>query len=374
MTSPADLPIATPLPRWTRRSWAWWLGTVGSIALLMATYRHVDQLKSGRGWPFLRPLTDEATAVLGAGLLFFGVRALVHRWPLSRQTWARLLPLYGVCLVVFSLLHTTMNWGSRSLLYPLFGYGRYNYGPMPMPYLMELPIDLLIFTMMVAVLLAARQAERMRSQALESARLSKALAEARLDALTRSLEPHFLFNSLNTISATMYRDLEAADQMIEHLGDLLRAALSGRKTGEVTVGEELTTLEPYLALLRARFEDRLELELDVDDEVRNARTPVLLLQPLIENSVRHGVEKRGAGLVEVRIGRVGETLEVVVDDDGPGMPSEIDPLQAGHGLRTTAERLRLLYGEGQTLEAGNRSEGGFRVTVRLPYDGTRPSP
>lgn len=352
--------------------WRWWLGSVLSISLLLSAYRYLDQVRAGRGWGPWAPLINETTAVVSAALLFFGVRALVHHRPLGGRAGYRQLPWYVVSLLTFSLLHTSIHWAARSLLYPVFGLGAYDCGPMHLAYAMELPVDVLLFASMVAVLLGLRQAARSRTQAFETARLSRALAESRLEALNRSLEPHFLFNALNTISSAMYRDVESADEMIQHLGDLLRAALSTRRTAEVTVREELDTLAPYLALLQARFEDRLELAIRIEPGVETATIPSLLLQPLVENAVRHGgAERLGRGRVEISISRGGERLRIAVVDDGPGIDPGIDPLTAGHGLRTTAERLRLLHGEQQTLEAANLPDGGFRVAIAFPC---RPAP
>ena len=352
--------------RWSRTAWWWWLGSISALSLLMTLYRHFDQTKGGLGWPLRRTLVDETTAIFGAGLLFFAVRALVRWRPLTRSSWIHQLPCYAAGALMFSGLHTSMNWGLRRIFYDLVGLNTYHYGPGA--FARELPIDLILFLMMVAVLFGARQAAIGRAQALESARLSRALSESRLDALTRSLEPHFLFNALNTISSTMYRDIEAADEMTQHLADLLRTALDRRQASEVPVRDELATLGPYLAIMRARFEERLSIVVDVDEATHKASIPTLLLQPLIENAVRHGgAERIGTGRIEVSVSRHHDRLLIVVEDDGPGAPVGLDPLVAGHGLRTSVERLRLLYGDDHHFEAGNRVGGGFRVAADLPY-------
>jgi LytS/YehU family sensor histidine kinase len=168
----------------------------------------------------------------------------------------------------------------------------------------------------------------------------------------------------------MYQDPAAADEMLDQLAELLRAALRTAQTDEVPLGEELAILGSYLAILRARFGERLQVTTEMEAGLEGALVPSLLLQPLVENAVRHGsVERFGRGRIEVRARRVGERLLVEVEDDGPGAPPGRDPLAAGPsglGLAATAERLQLLYGDDQSFAAGSPEGGGFRVRASLP--------
>jgi LytS/YehU family sensor histidine kinase len=166
----------------------------------------------------------------------------------------------------------------------------------------------------------------------------------------------------------MYDDPVAADTMVARLSELLRRALDTAERQEVPLGVELDLLDHYLALLEARFGDEFVCTREVEPAAAAAMVPSLLLQPLVENAVRHGsLARSGRGRVAVRIGRDGNRLVVRVDDDGPGVPAGRDVLNEGTGLGATAERLRLLYGDAHALEAGNRDGGGFRVSVRLPW-------
>ncbi len=344
-----------------------WFTVVLSIGLLMFWYHHLAVLAEGGSRTFLRPLITELSAAFGAGVLFLGVRALVRRHPLERATAFRWLPLYLAGLLLYSALHTSSNWALRSLLFPLAGLGRYDYGIMPLRYLMELPIDVIGFTLMVAALHAFRRLRAARRRELAAARLEGALARTRLRNLELQLQPHFLFNALNTVSAVMYDDPEAADEILDGLGELLRASLRSNNGGAVPLTVELDLLEAYLRIVRARFGDRVAVELSVDPRLEGVRIPPLLLQPLVENAVRHGgAEGRGHVRVGVAVRDRGGVVELEVTDDGPGAPAGIDPLTAGLGLSTTAKRLRLIFGAAAVLEAGNRPAGGFGVRVEIP--------
>ena len=186
------------------RGWLLWAGFVVGIGLLsFSRYHLADLAEGGKGAP-LSTFLDEMTAALGAGLLFFGVRWLVRSWPLGgARTWRR-LPLYLVALLVFSAAHTCSNWALRTLAYPLAGLGAYDYGRMPVRFAMELPYDLVAFVIMAAVVASVDRLRASRERELHAARLESSLARSELRSLRLQLQPHFLFNALNTISATMY--------------------------------------------------------------------------------------------------------------------------------------------------------------------------
>lgn len=364
-----------PAARARRRTWAWvavWLATVLGIGLLLFLYHHLAVVASGGRRSAIRPLINEMTASLGAGLLFWPVWAMVRRWPVFGAPdiggWPRRLG-YLFVLLGFSAIHTTSNWGLRTLLYPIAGQGAYDYGAMPLRYLMELPVDVLVFGAMVIATHVWERRERARAREVATLRLEQNLTEARLTNLHLQLQPHFLFNALNTISATMHRDVDEADELIERLGDLLRASLRTDLGEEVTMGEEVAWLEAYFDLLRARFGDRLTLDLEMadDPDLPKARVPPMILQPLVENAVRHGAVSGAATRVVVSVRRQGNDLVLEVLDDGPGAGRPVPLDGAGLGLRSVAERLALLHGDRHRFSAGDRAQGGFRVDARLPF-------
>ena len=197
--------------------------------------------------------------------------------------------------------------------------------------------------------------------------LEARLAEARLQLLSMQLQPHFLFNTLNTIAELVHDDADAADRMITGLSDLLRRTLELGPTQEITLDAELELLEQYLDIQRARFGDRLQVTVAVGDETRRAAVPVLLLQPLVENAIRHGLgERLAAGHVDIAARRDGSRLVVTVSDDGAG-PADGSTTRERVGLGNTRARLEALYGADQRLHLSTAPSQGARVTLEIPF-------
>src|SRR5438445_4160706 len=188
------------------------------------------------------------------------------------------------------------------------------------------------------------------------------------------LNPHFLFNTLHSISSLMHKDIEAADKMITRLSDLLRAALQGAGTQEVSLREELALLQLYLAIEQIRFGNRLTVKMDVGPDTLDAQVPNLILQPLVENAIRHGIELQARpGFIELRAERHDGILSVVVSDDGAGL-SEKGRIREGAGLSNTRARLRELYGAEHRFELLPRESGGVRVELSIPFHKDRQAP
>lgn len=353
------------------RSRAWrdgalWLTAVAGIGLLMFTYKHLDAVVNGDDRPILDSFLSEMTAALAAGLLFFPVAFFVRRLPLERGRWLGRLPLYGLVLLLFAGAHTSLMWLSRSVLFPVAGLGPYDYGKMPLRYLMELPAQALIFGAMAGLVSMAEHRRRGREREMGAARLEASLARAEVRNLRLQLQPHFLFNTLNTISATMYEDPAAADEMLDRLAELLRVSLRTAEADEIELREELRHLELYLELMRARFGDRLDVRVAVEPGAEASKIPPMTLQPLVENAIRHGgAETRGRGCIEVRARVERDRLVIEVDDDGPGAPGSEPLAAAGVGLGAVAERIRLLYGAAGSFAAGDGG-AGFLVRLEVP--------
>ena len=361
------------------RGLALWLGLVVLLGLLLFTYHYLEVLASRRSGSPLEPLINELTGAFAMGLMFFPARWLARRLPLTRSTWPRRVPAYVLAILILGPAATTLLWGARSLLYPLAGLGRFDYGVMPLRYFMELPLQAIALTVVFAAVHVYDALEAARARELRHAQLAGSLARAQLRNLRLQLQPHFLFNALNTISATMYEDPAAADEMLDQLAELLRASLRTAQSDEVPLGEELALLDRYLALMRARFGERLEVDLQLDPETATALVPSLLLQPLVENAIRHGnAERAGRGAIAVRARREEDRLILEVEDDGPGDARQTNPSpdrrEPGLGLAATAERLKLLYGDAQTFSAGNGHGGGFLVRACLPFRAAEGAP
>jgi sensor histidine kinase YesM len=210
----------------------------------------------------------------------------------------------------------------------------------------------------------------LRERERKANELARNVAEARLSALQMQVHPHFLFNSLNAIAALVHKNPQAAEDTITNLSELLRVALSTRHQHEVPLAQEVGYLECYLAIERIRFGDRLQIEWDVADEAKAAHVPVLLLQPLVENAIRHGIEHRREDVGRVRISaavREGR-LVLAVRDNGPG-PQASSAGRGGHGLglENTRARLATLYGGSGDVQLEAAEGGGCVVTVTCPY-------
>jgi two-component system, LytTR family, sensor kinase len=226
----------------------------------------------------------------------------------------------------------------------------------------------------VAALQAYRYYERYLSSELRLERMERSFTEARLHALRMQLDPHFLFNALNTISSHVERDPQLTRRMIEHLGDLLRRSIETKDQQEVSLAEEMEFLAPYLAIQKIRFGDKLKIETQIEPEVQYATVPSLLLQPLVENAIRHGISRRASGgTIVVSAQRVDDQLEICVQDDGVGLPPgwTLEPSErlglVGLGLSVTQERIKALYPNGESSFAVRpRRSGGVEVDIFLP--------
>ncbi len=209
---------------------------------------------------------------------------------------------------------------------------------------------------------------RYRERELAASHLETELTQAQLEVLRMQLQPHFLFNTLHAISSLMHRDVELADRMIARLGELLRATLDHAGAAEVSLQSELDFIAPYLEIEQARLGPRLQVRLDIDPETLDAAVPNLLLQPLVENAIRHGIApQRGPGLIEIVSRRHNGRLQVRVCDTGAGLPNET-PLKEGLGLGNTRARLEHLYGDAHVFRIAPAPSGpGVEVTLELPF-------
>lgn len=333
-------------------------------ALLLTAYVTLGRVQVGEPPGTIGVLVDELTGAIAGLLLVVVVVPLAARWPLARGRWREQLPKLFALFIGYSTLHTLSMEMQRSLVYPLIGLVRpLDARALGLAVAHELPNDLFYYALLVAAVQLWQFWWRVSERERRETELRRALAEAELTALRLQLQPHFLFNALNTVSSTMYDDPRRADSMLGELSELLRASLRIDRTDEVPLREELEIARCYVRLQQARFGDRLQVSFDVPDDCTILRLPVFVLQPLIENAVRHGrVERHGRGVVRVMARVAGDRLSVDVWDDGG---AEAPTPGGGLGLRATAERLRLLYGDTATCSAGP-DDGGWLVHLTMP--------
>ena len=208
-----------------------------------------------------------------------------------------------------------------------------------------------------------------RKGELKASQLRTQLVQAQLEALKMQMQPHFLFNTLHSISALLSKDTEAARKMITRLGDFLRLTLENAGATEVTLQQEIEFLNGYLEIERIRFRDRLTTEITIDPLVLNALVPNLILQPIVENALRHAIGNCNAGRIEIVAAQRNGVLRIEVMDNGPGLAAERQTRAhagKGVGLTNTRARLSALYGGEHLFELTNRPSGGLTVTLEIP--------
>ncbi|MBM3877039.1 MAG: hypothetical protein FJ386_10010 [Verrucomicrobia bacterium] len=229
----------------------------------------------------------------------------------------------------------------------------------------HVPIYWVIVCLAHAVAYHRRGEERQR----RSAELEASLSQARLQALQAQLQPHFLFNTLNAAATLVHKDPRAADEMITNLSELLRLALDGSAQQEVPLRREFELLDRYLEIQQVRFGARLKVERELDAAALDARVPTLILQPLVENAIKHGIEPRAAaGVVGISARREGPVLRIVVRDTGGGLAPPHQPRdREGIGLANTRARIEALYGSAGRVTLRNGAEGGFSVEMEMPF-------
>jgi two-component system, LytTR family, sensor kinase len=232
----------------------------------------------------------------------------------------------------------------------------------------------LVYWLILGAWQAYRYYDHYLAAELRLERLEKNFSDARLNALRMQLDPHFLFNALNTISSQVEREPKLARRMIEHLGDLLRLSLESKDRQEVPLAEEMAFLEHYLAIQKIRFGNHLRIETQIAPDVKYAAVPSLFVQPLVENAIRHGISRRASGgTVVVSAHRHGDRLDIRVLDDGAGLPAGWTLENSGGlGLSVTRQRVAGLYPDGATSFAVNRRAGGgteVKITLPLRWSG-----
>jgi two-component system LytT family sensor kinase len=233
----------------------------------------------------------------------------------------------------------------------------------------QLPTNVLVYWSILGVGYALEYYSRYRERELRAAHLESRLARAQLDVLRMQLNPHFLFNTLHTISVLVReQENDTADRMIARLSELLRLSIDLEATHEVPLARELEILDCYLDIQKMRFQERLRVGRDIEPATRDSLVPTLILQPLVENAIRHGLAQREAGgRIDIVARRTGDQLVVTIRDDGPGLPADFAIGSRGVGLANTRARLDRLYGARHRFELRNELTGGLTVVVTVPW-------
>jgi two-component system, LytTR family, sensor kinase len=357
-----------------------------SMALVNAGSMYQFDRSLGRYASFAKEITLPLINYVIYAFLTPVIFGIAMRYPIQRSNWVRRTGLHVVASVAFTVVHVIL----RGLVYPVWDprISNYSYAVWN-PHTHVFSIQWLLFerlffynlvddifsTYLPVVLIAhAMWYQKMfKDRDLRTFELEAQLAKAHLQALKSQLQPHFLFNTLHSISALMLTDVRAADSMISRLSDLLRMSLENSEIQITTVSRELEFLTGYLEIEKVRFADRLNIVLDVAPDALDAQIPHLLLQPLVENAVHHGISRRSSG-GEIRIAVSCDThdLYLRIRDNGPGLSdSGAAQLAIGLGLRATRERLQTLYGSEHSVDIRDAPEGGVEACVRIPFRAVR---
>jgi two-component system, LytTR family, sensor kinase len=353
-----------------RRRSVWLLLGVWSLfGFIVAVQGYSIRLTMEKPLPFLRILPQELFyAYLWAAatpLVFW----LVRKFPLDRCRWMLCLPAHlGAALVIGAVVGYIWTVVVRKVLMALEAYTT-SYTVFQ-GVVSSLEYGLMIYAIIAGAAHAIENRRRYENERLEALRLETKLAQAQLQALKMQLHPHFLFNTLHTISALVHEDPSAAERMIARLSDLLRLSLENAPVQEVPLRQELEFVRRYLEIEQIRFEDRLRVEYDVDPATLEAHVPNLILQPLVENAIRHGLRDRTeGGELSISARREDSSLMLAVADNGCGLPGgSIPEDREGVGLSNTRARLRRLYGDRQSFHLSSPSGGGLTALIEIPWE------
>ena len=352
----------------------------------MAPDKQRETHKQSGGRALLRALAEIALPALAFGL---GVGFATGRWPASAVTGL------AISSAIFAL-----NWLDRKLIHPrvqmvsldwlrlglemtfllldhvlgavaallvcsqLFGFA-----VVPSAAWLTVAAMVLAFPIIHGTELALRFLRQVQEKERQEAHLRALAAEAELRALKAQINPHFLFNTLNTIAALIHADSDRAEATVERLAEMFRYVLNGSERGLVSMEEELAFLDDYLEIERVRFGERLRITRDIAPQALDLLVPSLVLQPIVENSLRHGMGADGSIDLGIAIDVQGECAVVAIGDQGPGMPAHYKiGSGTGHGLFNVSQRLRITYGPAYGLEIGENQPNGTMVILRIPVE------
>lgn len=301
-------------------------------------------------------------ALLSLPIIWFA-----RRFPLHRRNWHQLVVIHITASLIVAVAYVLIRAAVGQLQNPLLGMTSTFWGTAEKLFLKNSFLNLLIYWVIVSVSHAFDYYRKFRDREVRTVDLERRLAEARLMALQMQLNPHFLFNTLHTISALMHIDVDKADRTMARLSELLRRALENTDASQVPLRDELDFLRRYLEIEQTRFGDRLQVRLDIAPDTLDALVPNLVLQPLVENAIKHGIEpRRRPGLVTLQARRSGNRLAIEVSDNGDGIPGG-QPVRLGVGLSNTKARLEHLYGREQRFEFAKAEGGGLAVRLSFPF-------
>jgi glucose-6-phosphate-specific signal transduction histidine kinase len=300
------------------------------------------------------------------GILFFFIAAFAGRYRLEKDSWKKNLPLHIIAGIIIALLHRLLTFGIYTGIFAPLKFAE------AFPWKFSSKIingafdSFLAYWFLVGLYYGYDYYTQFKSQKIKAARLETQLAQAQLNALKMQLHPHFLFNTMHAISSLMEEDVKSAQRMIAKLSDLLRITLDNAGVQIVSLNQELDFLKGYLEIQQTRFHDRLNIEYKIDKSTLNAEVPNLLLQPLVENAIKHGISPQAeGGKIEIYSAVENQVLSLRVTDDGKGNGGK--EVTEGIGIKNIRERLDQLYGKNYSMQLSSDSGKGFSVIIKIPF-------
>jgi two-component system, LytTR family, sensor kinase len=289
---------------------------------------------------------------------------LTKKLPFVKGEILQRVPVYIFTAALLGAIHTAVMYYSRVLIFDWADWGVYYYGYIPYRYIMEtikLSTGFLLVYFVYSFILSNKEKNEEKLRAIK---LEEQLTRTRLEFLRNQIHPHFLFNTLNMISSVMYESVPEADKMIADLSDLLRVSLKTQGAGTHSLKEEIKILNYYLDIMQARFKDKLDVVFELDNNCMYYPVPAFLLQPLVENSIKFGMDNLSVVKIEIGGRLIQNKLEITIKDNGPGINKDPEVvLQQGVGISNTQERLEKLYGSGFEFFWQNLESGGLMVKL-----------
>jgi sensor histidine kinase YesM len=376
--------MGTSSSRWPIRFLVFGIWTFVGIFFTLHTYLvYYSTLRAEPDLPKQKPDISwlEALRLNLAEVYIWAVVALLIFWlakrfPFTRRRWKLSLAIHVLACLVVAIAESAVSALASEWLRKDVPKPSVSLAVLQLFFVARFHQNVLFYWIIFGISQALDYYRKYRDRELQASQLQAQLVQAQLQVLKMQLHPHFLFNTLHAISALMHQDVEVADRMIARLGELLRATLENAHRQEVPLRQELEFVQPYLEIEQARLGPRLRVQVAVEAAALDSLVPNLILQPLVENAIRHGIAPRAEpGSLEISAQRDNGMLKLRVRDDGPGIrPTASPEPPTGLGLANTRARLRQLYGPAHHLELANAAEGGLEVLVTIPFHETPSEP
>lgn len=363
--------MASSVPKRGRAAkWLLIFGVWTLFALFFASQFALQNQLSENPIPFWRILSWQLVSGYAWFLFSPIILTLSAKYPFEDQKWKVSVPIHVVASILVSLCLLAVD----AFILPKLGYlARFQltsfFETYKILFFVNFHFSIAIYWAVVAIHQAILYYRKYRERELKTSQLEARLAQSRLQVLKMQLHPHFLFNTLNAISELIHRNPDVADRMITDLSDLLRMSFENLEVQEIPLSQELEFLRKYLEIEQTRFHDRLEVKMEIAADTLDASVPNMILQPLVENAIKHGISpKADGGHINVTAARSNGHLQIRVSDDGVGVPGgEVSRVEEGVGLSNTRRRLRHLYGDAHTFELNSVGGHGVNVDLDIPY-------